>query len=105
MDRTFMFMEKNVLRGCLPLPRGYIHVYDHNIRLETAWPVKAKLCGASLGKGNESQYKWFRSRDQDGAMAINSKNLYKSYCSEPEDLFETLPEASLNGALQSLYKS
>ena len=37
-------------------------------------------------------------------MAINSKNLYKSYSSESEDLdFETLPEASVNGALQSLY--
>ena len=37
-------------------------------------------------------------------MAINSKNLYKSCSSEPEDLyFETLPEASVNGALQSLY--
>ena len=35
-------------------------------------------------------------------MAINSKNLYKSYPSEP-DTYETLPEASENGALQSLY--
>ena len=37
------------------------------------------------------------------AMAINSKNLIlqnqKTYD------FETLPEASVNGALQSLYKS
>ena len=24
------------------------------------------LCGASLGRGNESLYKWSRSRDQDG---------------------------------------
>ena len=40
------------------------------------------------------------------ALAINSKILYKSYSSEPEDFdFETLPEASVNGALQSLYKS
>ena len=40
------------------------------------------------------------------AMAIKSKHLYKSYSSEPEDHdFETLPEASVNGALQSLYKS
>ena len=38
------------------------------------------------------------------AMAMNSKNFYKSFCSEPED-FETLPEALVNGALQSLYKS
>ena len=39
-------------------------------------------------------------------MAINSKNVYKSYSSEPDRKtydFETLPEASVNGALQSLY--
>ena len=36
-------------------------------------------------------------------LAINSKNLYKSYSSEPKDLPETLPEASVNGALQRLY--
>ena len=27
------------------------------------------LCGASLGKGNESLYKWSRSHDQDGRHA------------------------------------
>ena len=37
-------------------------------------------------------------------MAINSKNLEKFYSSEPEAYdFETMPEASVNGALQSLY--
>ena len=47
MER-FMFM-KIILTpgGCLPLPRGYIHVYDHNILTysfsETALPIKAKL--------------------------------------------------------------
>ena len=36
-------------------------------------------------------------------MAINSKNLYKSYSPETGTYdFETLPEASVNGALQSL---
>ena len=40
------------------------------------------------------------------AMAINSKNLWKSSSPEPEGLwFETWHEASGNGALQSLYKS
>ena len=40
------------------------------------------------------------------AMAINSKNHHKSYSSEPDTCdIEILPEASLNGALQSLYKS
>ena len=27
MDRIFMFMKKTASGGCLPLPRGYIHVY------------------------------------------------------------------------------
>ena len=37
------------------------------------------------------------------AMGIKSKHLYKSYSSEPEDHdFETLPEASVNGALQKI---
>ena len=32
MDRKFMFMKTKLTPGgCLPLPRGYIHVYDHNI--------------------------------------------------------------------------
>ena len=40
-------------------------------------------------------------------MAINGKNLYKSYFVENLKIydFETLSEASVNGALQSLYKS
>ena len=41
------------------------------------------LCGASLGRGNESLYKWSRSYDQDGRHAhIYGKNLQKS--SSPE---------------------
>ena len=32
MDRRFMFMKIFLgTEGCLPLPRGNIHVYDHNI--------------------------------------------------------------------------
>ena len=30
MDR-FMFMKKMTPGSCLPLPRAYINVYDHNI--------------------------------------------------------------------------
>ena len=30
---------------------------------------KPNFCGASLGRGNESLYKWSRSRDQDGRHA------------------------------------
>ena len=37
MDRKYMFMEKNLTPGgCLPLPWGYIHVYDHNIQTSTS---------------------------------------------------------------------
>ena len=36
MDRRFVVLKKNVLRGCLPLSRGYIHVYDHNIQISSS---------------------------------------------------------------------
>ena len=86
IDRRFMVMKNMSLGDCLPLSRGYIHVYDHNIQT-SSWPIKAKnLSGASLGKGNKSEYKWSSSQNKEAAMAINSKNLYKFYCSEPEDL-------------------
>ena len=42
MDKRFMFMKKMSSGGCLPLPRDYIHVNDHNIQT-SSWPVKAKL--------------------------------------------------------------
>ena len=60
MDRRFMFMEKMTPGVCLPLPRGYIHVYDHNIQTSTALKplsqLKPTLCRASLGSGNEISY-------------------------------------------------
>ena len=66
MDRKFMFMEKNLTPGgCLPLPRGYIHVYDHNIQTSTSNKSQT-LSGALLGRGNENLYKRSRSHDQDG---------------------------------------
>ena len=37
MDRKFMFMK--IFwgpGGCLPLPRGYIHAYDHNIQTSSS---------------------------------------------------------------------
>ena len=36
MDRRFMFMKKMTPGGCLPLPLGYIHEYDHNIQTSTS---------------------------------------------------------------------
>ena len=35
MDRRIVF-EKKSSGGCLPLPRGYIHVYDHNIQISSS---------------------------------------------------------------------
>ena len=52
--------------GCLLLPRGYIHVYDHNIQTSSSLKplVMANqsraLRRALLGRGNESLYKWSR---------------------------------------------
>ena len=33
-----MYVYENILgsEGCLPLPRGYIHVYDHNIQTSSS---------------------------------------------------------------------
>ena len=40
MDRKFMFMKTKFTPGvCLPLPRGYIHVYDHNIQTSSLKPL------------------------------------------------------------------
>ena len=69
MDRRLMVYE-NIFgpEGCLPLPRGYIHVYDHNIKIPPSRLANRSqtLCGAFLGRVNESLYKWSRSHDQDG---------------------------------------
>ena len=36
MDRRFMFIKEILTPGgCLPLPQGYIHVYDHNIQISS----------------------------------------------------------------------
>ena len=36
MDRKFMFLKKMSSERCLPLPQGYIHVYDHNIQISSS---------------------------------------------------------------------
>ena len=48
MDRNFMVMKEMSSGGCLPLSRGYIHVYlyDHNIQTSSL--------KALLGKGSEN---------------------------------------------------
>ena len=74
--------------GCLPLPRGYIHISDLDSNIffsETAWSAilymehhqERRLKVKINGSGHVTKK---------AAMAINIKNLYKSYSSEPEDL-------------------
>ena len=37
MDRKFMFMKNKMTQGgCLPLPKGYIHVYDNNFQTSSS---------------------------------------------------------------------
>ena len=78
IDRRFMFMKKKSLGGCLPLPRGYIHVYDHNIQTSSS----LKSLGQSKPKFVEHRWEM----TEMATMDTNSKNPYKSYSSEPEDL-------------------
>ena len=63
--------------GCLPLPQGYIHVYDQNIQIsETAWPIKAKLyVELYWEKGMKVCINGQGHMTKTAAMAINSKNL------------------------------
>ena len=72
-----MFMEKMSSGGCLPPPLGYIHEYDHNIQTSSSLNHLANqsqtLRGASLGKKNESKYKWSRLHYKMATMATNSK--------------------------------
>ena len=39
--RKKIYVDENILgpEGCLPLPRGYIHVYDHNIQTSSLKPL------------------------------------------------------------------
>ena len=75
IDWIILLMKKTLTPGgCLPLPRGYILVYDHHFQTVLLhWNRLANqsqiLCGASLRRGNESLYKWSRSHDQDGRHA------------------------------------
>ena len=72
MDRRFIYVyEKNLtLGGCLPLPWGYIHVYEHNIQISSSLKplglLKPNFMWRSLVRGNETLYKRSRSHDQDG---------------------------------------
>ena len=76
---------------CLSLPKGYIHVYDHNI--QTSSPLKP------LGQ-SKPNFMW--SIVMGNECLYNLKNLLQNQKAYD---FETWHEASGNGALQSLYKA
>ena len=69
--RKLMFMEKILAPGgCLPLSRGYIHVYFHNIEtsssLKPLGQSKPNFMWSIVRKREKSLYKWSRSHDQEG---------------------------------------
>ena len=41
IDTRLMFVKKITSGGCLPLPRGYIHVFSNLFFSEIAWLIKA----------------------------------------------------------------
>ena len=61
-----------------PCP-GAIYMYMTKIFKQNAWPIKAKLCGASLGRGNDSLYKWSRSCEQDGRQGYKKQKPLKIF--------------------------
>ena len=71
MDRRIMFMKKSPQGGVCPCP-GAIYMYMYmtikfkHLLCNCLASQSQTLCGASLEKGNENKYKWFRSCDQDG---------------------------------------
>ena len=71
MDRRLMLMENFSPWGVVcPCP-GAIYMYmtiifKDLLLLNCLANQSQTSCGASLGRGNESLYKWSRSHDQDG---------------------------------------
>ena len=90
MDRRFMFIEKMPSWDCLPLPLplGYIHVYDHNIQtsasLKSLGQSKPNFMWSTVRKGLRGMKVNINGQGHMAKMAINSKNLHKSYSSEPD---------------------
>ena len=63
------------------------------------------LCGSSLGRGNESLYKWSWSHDKDGHHGYKYQKFLKKLLQNQKAYdFETWHEALRNGVLQNLYK-
>ena len=67
----------------MPLLGSYIHVDDHNIQqlfLRNCLANQSQtVCGASLGRGNESVYKWSRSHAQDGRHGYKKQKFLKIF--------------------------
>ena len=70
MDLRLMILKKFGPQGSVCPHPGAIHVYYSDIQrsslLKPLGQSKPNLCGAFLGRVNESLYKWSRSHDQDG---------------------------------------
>ena len=58
-----------------PEPESSVHNVQTSSPLKSLGQSKPNSCGASLGRGNESLYKWSRSHDQDGRLPMYGKNL------------------------------
>ena len=69
-QNIYIYEKQNVPRGCLPLPRSYIHVHDHHIQTSSApkplGQSKPNFMWSIVRRGNENLYKLSRSHDQDG---------------------------------------
>ena len=88
--------------GCLLLPQGMTNIFINHL-LRNRWKNKSQiLYGASLRRGNNNLYKWFRSHDQDGHHLVKIfKNLLQNQNSY--DL-ETWHAASRTQILQHIFK-
>ena len=59
----------SVCRPSIVRPSSVVHHFQRSSPLNRLANQSQILCGASLGRGNESLYKWSRSHDQDGRHA------------------------------------
>ena len=67
--------------GVRRCPSSSVHIFKRLIVWNRLNNRSQILCGASLGRGNKSLYKWSRSHDQDGRH--NAQNLKKLSSPEP----------------------
>ena len=90
---------------CLPLSRGYLHLYDNNIQTSSLNPLVQSKPNNKWRKGSEVIINGPGHITKMAAMAINrKKNIIKLLLQNRKIYdFETWPEASMNTALQSLY--